>query len=401
MRRLHPRARVSLLLSMTLLLFVGPHAVAQAVFTEDPCVNVVDLDFVCSVWSARIVTPGPQITGYDWGQRWIVQGACAPVSSPRGTINPADVYVSEVYAYNTGDVDFFVESVSLEGPDASFFDLEISDPATSMRPNDRIRPFDTSSDMPKYFQRVLFRPGADERPYECEIVLRSIDGKTVRNSLRGMGIESHIESPAAVDFGALTAGENRAMSVVIPTARLDGRGSRPVTITDVSIVARDQASAGQFTITNVADIVGKTFAPPSTFDVLVSYSPTGSGPHAAELVLGGDFSPCDDSTTLLLGSPLTLSARPEGATFGSLPIASVRHDAGTDEIVVDLAATVSASSRIELFDATGALVDVLVDGRSEPSSTLRFPSGDLTAGAYYVRIRTDSRETVERVVIVR
>jgi hypothetical protein len=296
-----------------------------------------------SHWVARVVTPGPQITGYDWEEQPLLIGPCQSAASPTGSKHSSAGYRSEIYVFNTGDAPFVVDRVELQGADANFFALDNSDPIKSVRNGDQIRPFDEISHSPKHYQSVLFRPGSAERVYSCEVVIHTTDGQSATNTLRGIGVESHIEAPDAVVFGRSlfvpdAPGIERTVS--FSTATTAGLGSRPVTITGVSIVPADPGAAGQFTIMNADALVGRTFAARSTIDVVVEYRPTAPGNHTAELVLTGDFSPCDDSTATLVGGAMTLSARPEGRDYGAIPTCfdttdnvSIEND-GSDPIVV-------------------------------------------------------------------
>jgi hypothetical protein len=297
-----------------------------------------------SYWIARVTSPGPQITGYDWEERWIVKGACSPAEAPNGTKNQTPEYVSEVYVFNTGTASFDVDRVELQGPDAIYFQLDNSDPLKTIKRDDRILPLtDTVLLNPKYFQRVKFFPGSDERPYSCDIVLFTKDGRQVKNTLHGIGIESHLAAPATTDFGRnlfVPGAPGIPMTVTFRTENLAGLGSRPVTISGVSVVPANPGSAGQFTIMNAGAIVGATFPQRSTIDVIVEYAPTAAADHMAEIVLTGDFSPCDDSTATVVGKAYTLNSYPHGTAYGTLLTCfdktqdvSLEND-GSDTIVV-------------------------------------------------------------------
>jgi hypothetical protein len=167
---------------------------------------------------------------------------------------------------------------------------------------------------------VLFRPGPEERVYSCEVVIVTTNGMEARNTLRGLGIESHIAAPGPTDFGREIFEPNApavTRTVTFATSSPLG-GTRPVSITDLRIIPANPQSVGVFTILNAVAIVGASLPARATFDVLVAYAPTAPGEHAAELVLGGDFSPCDDSTASLIAERYTLSARPGGSAMGTI-----------------------------------------------------------------------------------
>jgi hypothetical protein len=259
-----------------------------------------------SVWIARVTAPGPQITPYDWDEQWVITGGC--------TKNTATEYVSRVFVFNTGDADFIVRRVYLEGQDAvdGYFTLGTTDP--QVRPGDRIRPT-VGTDTNKYFQTVVFIPGIQERIYTADIVLETEDNRTVRATLRGVGIESHIQPPAMSTFGRhlfVPGTTEQINTITVPTV-----GTRDVTITDIQIVPHNPASAGQFTILNLPALL-TTHPKNGSFDVQVAYRPTVAGDHGATLRYFGDFSRCDVDTTSLFGQAYTLSARPHATAYGTV-----------------------------------------------------------------------------------
>lgn len=259
-----------------------------------------------SVWIARVIEPGPAITGYDWQER-VVVGSCAK--------NDSVEYVSTIFAYNTADRNVIVSSIKLYGADAQFFELGRQPRyAVQIDPSDIIRPYDSISGAPKYRQTVVFRPAA-ERTYECQVVLRTTVGLEVNSTLRGVGIASHVQPREFSLFGEhiLAAGSvSQSNDIAVRT-----EGTRDVTISDLIIVPDDAASAGQFTIVNRSSLIA-THAKDSQFVATVTYAPTSVGTHSARLILRGDFSACDDSTTQLRGSVIELSARPWDVDFGSI-----------------------------------------------------------------------------------
>ncbi|MBC8144554.1 MAG: hypothetical protein H7X80_03145, partial [bacterium] len=227
-----------------------------------------------SIWIARVNKPGPQITGYDWDKQWIVNGACSPADNPRGTKNPTTEYVSRIYAYNTGERNFNVAGIRLDGPDAQYFELGAEPTYTEViKIDDLIRPYDTSSQEPKYWQVVIFRPGPAERIYTCEVVLTSDKGEEVRSTLRGVGIESHIQPDDLSDFGRnlFVPGFSQTNDILVRTA-----GTRPVTISDIMIVPANPASVNQFSILNVAQHL-TTHPEDGLITVQVQYAPTAPG----------------------------------------------------------------------------------------------------------------------------
>jgi len=273
-----------------------------------------------SCWRARVIRPGVAITGYDWQEQWNVRGECAPAASPLGTKNSQREYAAEIYAFNTGDVPAYVDRIELQGPDVAYFELDRSDPLKTIASGDWFGNYDTVNFEPRYYQRVLFRPGHEERVYSCDVVLVMRDGFEARNTLRGIGIESHIAAPGPTDFGREIFEPNApavTRTVTFATSSPLG-GTRPVSITDLRIIPANPQSVGVFTILNAVAIVGATLPARATFDVLVAYAPTAPGEHAAELVLGGSFSPCDDSTASLIAERSTLSVRPTGSAMGTI-----------------------------------------------------------------------------------
>ena len=142
----------------------------------------------------------------------------------------------------------------------------------------------------------------------------SDDDQKATSTLSGISIESHIQTQNLSDFGRhlFVAGVTQQTNTVI----VQTNGTRPVTLGDISIVPDNQASVGQFTIVN-HDSLLITHAVNSSFPLPFS-APATPGNHCAQVVIAGDFSPCDDSTTTLTGSAYTLSAHASDLAFGTI-----------------------------------------------------------------------------------
>jgi hypothetical protein len=332
-----------------------------------------------SVWIARVTAPGPQITGYDWKDRWEILGGC--------TKNTATEYTSTVFAYNTGDAEFIVDKVELIGPDAVAGHFRLGT-AQEIRQGDRIRQI-VGTDTPKVFQTVIFIPGPAERIYTADIKLTATDGKTASATLRGVGIESHIQSQNLVDFGRhlFIPGTTQQLMQVPFTFN----GTRDVTVTDIEVTTTDPASAGQFTIVNLPSYL-KTYPKNETMVVDVLYQPTAPGDHFATLKVNGDFVVCDDSTTDVIGKAYTLNSRPHSATYGtvltcfdSTSFIYLEND-GSDPVVLQDIQQVNGP---EFTIVRPTMPDTIAPGERLPVSVIFAPTANGTFNGTVTFIVTD------------
>lgn len=298
-----------------------------------------------SVWTARVLQPGPKLTGYDWRERWVV----APPNPC--TKNREGYYLGEVIADNTGTSDDQVVSLTIEGADAPYFAFDTTDPSKRIRPGDILLRGQTRP----LHQRVRFLP-KEERPYEARVVLKArIDG-TVTESLRGIGVESHGEITGH-DFGAVRFDgpslPPNGTRPVVGIVRLVAKPTRDLIVTDIRIID----DTANFSIDRSSLSLPKLMRPGDTLIVGVEYRPQSSGTHITRIAFLGDHSMCDDSTNVLKGIAQDPSSGVEGtpsAGFGFTVACVPNPVTATARIVVTLPA--AAAARLEIFDGLGALV---------------------------------------------
>jgi hypothetical protein len=257
-----------------------------------------------SVWRAIVTQPGPQITGYDWEERWVT-------TSNECTKNTIDKYESTIRISNSGTQDFTIKSIELVGDDPTFFELDNSGPdGTFVFPGLRIAPGDANART----QRVIFRP-TDERPYSAIVRLTTNDDVVVESFLLGIGIESHIQI-SGNDFGSVQF-IGAGPTTVPGTAMLRIRPTRVTTITDLQINGPDAGSfrfgpepwptAGYTTKPNPG--AGWSNIPIGTeIEIPVIFAPNTPGNKVALIEAFGDFAKCDISLDTLKGHSYTLTA---------------------------------------------------------------------------------------------
>jgi hypothetical protein len=302
--------------------------------------------------------PAPRIGGIDWGARWLTTlNGC--------TKNDRAGYDTTVALFNAGPQDLTVASLSLVGADADsgFFQLDYSDPNTSVHSGAPLRAGDTNTN--RLYQRVIFRP-ASERAYQCVIRLITDRGDTVDGQLEGSGIESHVAATGHI-FPQVDL-SNGVPPPSAGTAHISALPTRPLTITGLAITG---PGAAGFSI-DPADLsaLPKTLAPGESWDVGISFLPTAPGRDSARLVVTGDQSRCDDSTALLTGESIVYAVSTEGYDFGM--VLTCGADSGFVRLInggsqpVDLA---SITAEPAVIDIAPMQLPVAV----LPGDTLRIP----------------------------
>lgn len=258
-----------------------------------------------SVWTARVIQPGPKLTDYDWHERWVV----TPLNTC--TKNLDGSYVGEIIADNVGTSDDEVVSLTIEGDDAEYFAFDNSDPLKTIRPGDVLQ---KNSGKPLH-QLVRFFP-KDERPYEATVVLKAKVATTpIIATLKGIGIESHGEI-SGFDFGTVKfngPSNPPAGTAPVPgTVTLRAKPTRDLTVTDIQILG-DPAN---FYIDKAPLGLPWTLKPGQTKDIAVEFRPQVPGTRTAKIVFVGDHAFCDDSTNTLTGYSYTAGVETKGYNFG-------------------------------------------------------------------------------------
>ncbi len=273
-----------------------------------------------SIWRAVVTQPGPQLTGKDWGDQWVVKpNEC--------TKNPKTQYLDTIFVSNTGNNDFTVTSFQiLPGPDASAFELDTTGGSnTKVLPGDNILHVVPPNAPTLYPQVVLFRP-TEERAYSATVQLVAFDAlsnthDTVERKLIGVGIETHISTS---DLAFDTASYVDPMppvtkQVIITNDNATMASSRPLTITDLQI-ANEQPDAGHFTVAPATRAqLPVTLGVGETFPVDIIFQPQSPGYKTADLLVFGDHDRCiSDSVGALSAYTFTYTAEVTSADLGDL-----------------------------------------------------------------------------------
>lgn len=331
------------------------------------------------------VAPGVEITGNDWGKRWVVDTSC--------TKDPVDEYGALLILSNTGTSNARISSIELIGEDAEagYFLLDTSVRATTILVGDEVRPGDDIR------QRVIFRPRG-ERSYLATIRVITEAGDTTQNILTGVGIESH----GAVTDVRFDTIQYQGSWPGTPEARMRGsitaKPTRPLTITGIGV---DSADGGDFTIA-AAELarLPLTLKPgeTTTFDVI--FHPTRAGLHRARIFFTGDHSFCDDSTGAVEAYVIPSSGvdRAEDAAAFTLDVMS----AIDGKVAIRYRLPIPADARIEIFDAIGGRIEVIAEGRSDAGErTVVWDGARHPSGVYYCRILSGGRQRTVPILLDR
>jgi hypothetical protein len=335
--------------------------------------------------------PGPQITGYDWQERWVTTlNTC--------TKNPLGQYETLINISNDGSTPFKIQSLSITGPDAAYFKFDNSDPATSITPLPglEIRPGEAN----KRTQKVLFTPDA-ERSYYALMCLTTDSGTSVCNIIQGVGIESHI-GLAGKDFGNV-AFQGAESTRVSGNVELIIEPTRPTTITEIFISGPD---AAEFRLDWARATAPYNYQPTPAapwiniplgthIDIPVDFVPSIPGGKSAQLDVVGDFSECDISRVPLSGNAVT-SLSVSSFAVDQLLLTTDRTGAFTFSLPHAAAIT------LDLHDASGNRVARLADGVMEGGvHRIASENRELASGVYLYRLTIDGTVRTGRVVVVR
>ncbi len=271
---------------------------ADTLVIETPCFTL--LVPLAARTRELIPEPSPELTGYDWKERWL---------TPANECTKGDTirYRAEVLITNSGEAPFQVLSLDLAGADADAGIFQLGT-APALLPGEQV----TSGEA--RYQEVFFLP-RDERAYSCTIRLITTGGDTVVRTLEGVGIESHVRA-ADTDFGRtlFSAGVG-----VQGESRVTALPTRPLTVTGLRIAgpgAADFAFDAGFTPPDPAlPATWWHLAPGESRAVPLLFTPSGSGERSAELLVLGDHAICDDSTGLLRGATFIIVAGVTGDTL--------------------------------------------------------------------------------------
>lgn len=346
----------------------------DTLFARAEC-GTVNIPLAFSTTNTR---PGPQITGHDFGQQVVSAGACAR--------DAASAHTSRIAAFNTGDADFTVQTIRIEGPDAAAFTFGTTE---QIRPGDVVRAIN-GTDTPRVYQAILFDP-SEERSYTADVVLTTNTAQTVRTTLRGVGTTGHV---ALTEPAPVTTFVNDPKEIIDVPVTFSG--ARPTTITAVTITGADES----FTLESPMSEIVKTFQPNQTATIRVGFRRTTAGTSNAVLSLAGNFSRCDDSTVALSGTATVNTAAPDEAlsfslsdpmpnpasTFASFALSLVKPSFVRIDIV-DVRGTVVRTVTSESYGAGDHRVTASIDG--------------LASGTYALRAQVSGRSLVRSIIVAR
>jgi hypothetical protein len=331
-----------------------------------------------SIWTAQVRQPGPRLTGYDWGKQWVV----TPLNFC--TKDSATGYPAEITLSNEGTGPSVVQVLSINGPDASSFQLDMSDPATTVRPGDQL-----IKDADARRQKVIFTP-AEERGYSAQLVLLAMDPlngmvDTVVAQLEGTGIESHI-SVADTDFGQVAPGSSRTIDISIV--------AHPTRRTTITNIATAGSGVLEFVFASSSSL--PTVANPWVLEpgivrtISMRVDPRSSAPASALLVLTGDFSRCDDSVAVLSVNGTSSVEEGDIASGNAL-----LHVDRSGEIRLRLAH--AGTVAVEIFTSAGERVGY--SSRRLDAGEQTIALDPLRSGVYYVRASSGSWSDVRGFVV--
>lgn len=344
-----------------------------------------------SIWRATVISNNPALTSYNWNARWLVANPCPEPNSK----NPERQYEAVISAFNSGNTSFQVKEIKLIGPDADagIFALDSNKPEFEIRVGDIVDPITAApADTPRVYQQVLFKPNS-ERMFHCEVMLVTMNDDTVRSTLDGTGIESHVK---VTGFDADTSIFTPELSVD-GTIEVSSTGTRPLTV--YNVIASDPTD---FVIDLPVGGYPIVLAPGEKKTLSVHFRPAGPGEVDAKVLVVGDHSYCDglDSTNVLTGYSAALSAVPQSGEE-AISMVSVGPTPAHDRAEITLRSARTAHLAITLVDRRG--VEVVREHRTVEagSTSISLPVGTLESGVYYCRIEGEGMAHTAPLVIVR
>jgi hypothetical protein len=343
-----------------------------------------------SIWTATATQPGPQITSYDWKEKWVTTlNSC--------TKNTLGQYEALIYVSNAGTSPYKVQSLEIVGTDNAYFKFDNSDSVTTVSPEMQIKPGDAN----KRAQKVIFTPHA-ERNYLARIRLVIDNGDIVESLLQGTGIESHI-SLTGEDFGTVEF-KGTESTKVDGKVDLTTKPTRPTTITDIRITGPDAAdfrfdwanATGPYTALPTLNPGMWANIPINTsIHIPIDFTPTSPGSKTAMLEVIGDFSECDTSIIPLTGNAVT-SLSVSGDAVDQVMLSA--DDVGTFTLSLPHAAAVT----LDLHDASGNRVAQVANGMMEAGAhRITIENEAMASGVYLYRFSADGEIRTGRIVVVR
>lgn len=336
-----------------------------------------------SIWRANVIVPGVTMLGLDFGLRWVIHGNPC-------TKNTDTAYFGEITVDNVGPTQDTVASLKLEGPDVTngFVTFDTSDPLTTISSGDIIA---AGSAAPRH-QKIRFAP-TEERFYTAQLTLVTRNGRTIVETVRGAGGESHLAIPRE-DIGTVAfIGAYPATPALKRTVVIRALASRPTTVTSLSLGGSD---ASEFWIDPTGlPAFPTTLIPGDSIAVKVEFRPRSCGGKRATLMVMGNNSSCDSSGDFVAFADCSHGVEEDVA-------AVERFDAFATGAGIGMRYMLRAGGvvRIEIYDAIGRRVAAIDQGeRSAGSHTATWGSPTFAAGVYYCRLILGNRTIVKPVVL--
>ncbi|MCB0711444.1 MAG: choice-of-anchor D domain-containing protein [Ignavibacteriae bacterium] len=336
-----------------------------------------------SIWNVRVSVPGAQISGYNWGERWLSsRNAC--------TKNPEEGYQTNIEVSNDGDAPYTVVGLKVvDSPNGVF---EILNPGNVV-PNKIINPGMKEKVL------VVFRP-VEQKTYSGRIRLYYSKGgalDSIDNTFDGIGIESCLQ---VNDIALYYDTTSSVGSTTTRSVQFRSTGTKPVTITGIYLVGSD---ASEFDLQNPPSIPF-TIPPGEKQDITVKFSPSRnrSNDRHASLAILGNFAyvdcpgSCSDSLAELTGKLGTLTVAGEESLAG-YAINRVMPNPFSDELEISFSLGKAGETSVVLYDAAGVLVQELL--REELRSglhTIRW-SEKIPSGLYYLQITSGNWSGLRKV----
>ncbi|MEP7217806.1 MAG: FlgD immunoglobulin-like domain containing protein [Bacteroidota bacterium] len=348
---------------------------------------------------------GPQITGYDWSEQWIVP------DKANCTRNTGKGYDALIQVSNNGRTSYDIASLTLVGKDADdgHFTLDSSDRLTTIHVGDRVMGAVDSAGIiqNRLSQRVRFRP-TEERAYSCTVVMTIVGySGTTASFLRGVGTETHavvtggLFGPA--DFVVSGAEVDSAKSITISAALTSAESRRDLTLLDVIIAGPDSAdfsiAPGALAAAGIPGVIPAG----QRRTISVEFRPRSPGRKVAYVQPVGDQSSCDPLPDSLIGNTFDLNLGADGdaaAGRAGYLLESIMPNPIVASADISYRLGASGSVSVTIHNAAGEQVALLADGpESAGEHRLTWDASSLPSGLYYCHI-TSGRWSVSRPMLV-
>lgn len=338
-----------------------------------------------SIWRADVIVPGVTMLGLDFGLRWVIRGNPC-------TQNTDSVYHGEITVDNVGPIGDAVVSLTLEGADVSngFITFDTSDPLTTIAAGDSIAPNGAAP----LHQKIRFAP-TEERFYTAQLTLVTRNGRTIVETVRGAGGESHLAIPRE-DIGTVAfVGAYPATPALKRTVVIRALSSRPTIVASLGLSGGD---ASEFWIDPTKLPPFPTVLIPGDSIALdVEFRPRSCGAKQAMLSVVGDQSSCDST-----GRFTAFADCSHGVDEDAVAVERFDAYAAGGGIAMRYTLREHGAVWIEIYDAIGRRVAAIDQGeRGAGLHTATWGSPALASGVYYCRLICGKRTIVTPVVFAR